>query len=90
FWKRHCEAIKLIKPETKGTSKRLCKSQTCSRCQTIMYLGPEDSLVNHKKGYCSNGMKQISKVDEVPPWLQPCRIFTAGKTFHLQTFYMTI
>jgi hypothetical protein len=55
-----------------------------------MYPGPEGSSLNHKRAYCSDGVKQVSKVDEVPPWPQPHGVFTAGKTFHPQAFYVTL
>ncbi|KAF8546805.1 hypothetical protein OG21DRAFT_1372090, partial [Imleria badia] len=90
FWKKHCDAIVLIKPEAEG-AKKARKAQTCSHCQTIMYPGPEGSSLNHKRAYCSNGVKQVSKAgNEVPPWPQPEGIFTAGKTFHPHTFYVTV
>ena len=31
-----------------------------------MYPGPEGSSLNHKWAYCNNGVRQVSKVDEVP------------------------
>jgi hypothetical protein len=55
-----------------------------------MYPGPEGSLLNHKRAYCSDGVKQVSKVDEVPPWPQPHSVFTAGKMFHPQDFSVTL
>ncbi|KAF8444446.1 hypothetical protein L210DRAFT_3311152, partial [Boletus edulis BED1] len=80
FWKKHCNTVVLIKPEAEGASK---KAQTCSHCQTIMYPSSEGSSLNHKRAYCSDGVRQVSKAgDEVPPWPQPQGIFTAGKTFH--------
>ncbi|KAF8423457.1 hypothetical protein L210DRAFT_3570273 [Boletus edulis BED1] len=91
FWKKHCNAVVLIKPEAEGASKKVRKAQTCSRCQTIMYPGSEGSSLNHKRAYCSDGVRQVSKAgDEVPPWPQPQGIFTAGKTFHPQVFYVTV
>ena len=62
----------------------LCSNWIFSRCR------PEGSSLNHKKGYCGDGVKQVSKADEVPPWPQPQGIFTAGKTFHPQAFYVTV
>ena len=55
-----------------------------------MYPGPEGSFLNHKRTYCNDGIRQVSKVDEVPPWPQPRSVFTAGKTFHPQAFYVTL
>ena len=61
------------------------------RCRTIMYPGSEGSSLNHKRAYCSDGVKQVSKAGkEVPPWPQPQGIFTARKTFHPQAFYTTV
>ncbi|KAH0835772.1 hypothetical protein J3R83DRAFT_9614, partial [Lanmaoa asiatica] len=49
------------------------------------------SSLNHKRAYCSDGVRQVSKVDEeVPPWPQPQGVFTAGKTFHPQVFYVML
>ncbi|KAF8124424.1 hypothetical protein EV363DRAFT_1540574 [Boletus edulis] len=92
-WKRHCNAVVLIKPKAEGASKKVRKAQTCSRCQTIMYPGSEGSSLNHKRAYCSDGVRQVSFFkagDEVPPWPQPQGIFTAGKTFHPQMFYVAV
>ena len=55
-----------------------------------MYPGPEGSALNHKRGYCSDGVKQVSKHEEIPPWPQPYGIFTTGKTFHPPAFYRTV
>lgn len=52
--------------------------------------GPEGSPLNHKKNYCHDGVKQLSRVDEVPPWPQPQGTFTAGKMFHPQAFYVAV
>ena len=50
-----------------------------------MYPGPEGSSLNHKWAYCNDGIRQVSKVDEVPRG-----VFTAGKTFHPQAFYVPL
>ncbi|KAG8214768.1 hypothetical protein J3R82DRAFT_9873 [Butyriboletus roseoflavus] len=72
FWKKHYDAIILIKPEAKEANKK-------------------GSFLNHKRVYCSNGVNQVSKAsDEVPPWPQPQGIFTTGKMFHPQVFYITV
>lgn len=56
-----------------------------------MYHSSEGSSLNHKRAYCSDGVRQVSKAgEEVPPWPQPQDIFTAGKIFHSQAFYVTI
>ncbi|KAG1804558.1 hypothetical protein EV424DRAFT_1351258 [Suillus variegatus] len=69
FWRRHCSVVPLVKEEP---GRKARKAQTCSRCQTIMYPGPENSPLNHKKGYCADGVKQSSKAagEELPPWPQ--------------------
>jgi hypothetical protein len=64
----------------------------CSHCQTIMYSGPENSPLNHKKGYCADGVKQSSKAagKDLPPWPQPRGIFSDGQTFHPHVFLSTV
>ncbi|KAG1823907.1 uncharacterized protein BJ212DRAFT_1243728, partial [Suillus subaureus] len=67
------------------------KVQTCSHCQTIMYPGPENSPLNHKQGYCANGVKQVSKSGkDPPPWPQPQGLFSKGRTFHLHMFLLAV
>lgn len=39
LWKRHCEAVKLIKPEAEGTSKRM-SNIACSDMLSIHIPGP--------------------------------------------------
>ncbi|KAH0839387.1 hypothetical protein J3R83DRAFT_100, partial [Lanmaoa asiatica] len=34
------------------------------------------------RGFCADGIKQTSKVKELPPWPQPHGLFTEGWTFH--------
>jgi hypothetical protein len=73
----------------------------CKRCRTIMYPGPTGAPENHKKGYCSDGVKQTlthSKQNQDPPkpnqsvslatpaWPQPVGIFTNGTQFHPTVF----
>ncbi|KAG1825378.1 hypothetical protein EV424DRAFT_1320115, partial [Suillus variegatus] len=86
FWCRHCSIIPLVKEEPGR------KAQTCSCCQTIMYPGPENSPLNHKKGYCADGVKQSSKAasEELPPWPQPRGIFSEGRMFHPHMFLSTV
>jgi hypothetical protein len=57
-----------------------------------MYPGPENSPLNHKKGYCADGVKQLSKNagDDLPPWPQPRGIFSEGCTFHPRVFLSTV
>jgi hypothetical protein len=66
-----------------------------------MYPGPTGAVENHKKGYCSDGVKQTleqSRQNQDPPqpnqsvsiaspgWPQPSGIFTNGTHFHPVTF----
>ncbi|KAG2120419.1 uncharacterized protein F5147DRAFT_563009 [Suillus discolor] len=66
FWCHHCSVVPLVKEE-RGKNPR--KAQTCSCCQTIMYPGPKNSPLNHKRGYCADGIKQVSKNSskDLPP-----------------------
>ncbi|KAG1747820.1 uncharacterized protein EDB91DRAFT_1262895 [Suillus paluster] len=59
FWHRHCSVVPLVKEE-RGK-------------KTIMYPGPENSALNHKKGYCADSVKQVLKNggEDLPPWPQP-------------------
>ncbi|KAG2059579.1 hypothetical protein BDR06DRAFT_1066230, partial [Suillus hirtellus] len=89
FWRHHCSVVPLVKEE-RGKKPR--KAQTCSRCQTIMYPGPENSPLNHKRGYCADGVKQVSKnsSEDLPPWPQPQGLFSEGRTFHLHAFLLAV
>ncbi|KAG1785108.1 uncharacterized protein HD556DRAFT_1435280 [Suillus plorans] len=87
FWRRHCHAIELIKAEP---GKKIRKAHTCSRCKTIMYPGPENSGYNHRRGFCADGAKQVSKIELPPPWPQPPGIFSEGKHFHPRAFLETV
>ncbi|KAG2128931.1 uncharacterized protein EDB93DRAFT_1049762, partial [Suillus bovinus] len=46
--------------------------------------GKNNSPLNHKRGYCANGIKQSSKAtgEELPPCPQPRGIFSEGQTFY--------
>jgi hypothetical protein len=70
-----------------------------------MYPGPSGSAENHKKGYCSDGVKQgmeQSSQNEDPPkdnqptlctspqWPQPQGIFTHGTHFNVFAFLTKI
>ena len=49
-----------------------------------MWAGGEGGDDNHKRGYCSDGVKQKAgpaHSDGLPPWPQPSGIFTAGTHF---------
>ncbi|KAG2060562.1 hypothetical protein BDR06DRAFT_863791, partial [Suillus hirtellus] len=85
FWCHHCSVVPLVKEEQ---GKKPQKAQTCSHCQTIMYPGPENSPLNHKQGYCADGIKQVSKnsSEDLPPWPQPQGLFSEGHTFHPHAF----
>jgi len=48
-----------FRPLSHGFHQR--KAATCSRCNTIMYPGPTGSSENHKRGYCSDGVRQREK-----------------------------
>ncbi|KAG1814114.1 hypothetical protein EV424DRAFT_1326182 [Suillus variegatus] len=87
FWRRHCHVIELVKAEP---GKKLRKAHTCSRCQTIMYPGPENSGYNHRHGFCADGAKKVSKNEPPSPWPQPPGIFSEGKRFHPCAFLETI
>ncbi|KAG1780071.1 hypothetical protein EV702DRAFT_1194838 [Suillus placidus] len=89
FWRRHCHVIELIKAES-GLGKKIRKAHTCSRCKTIMYPGPENSGYNHRRGFCADGAKQVSKTEPPPPWPQPPGIFSEGKHFHPRAFLETV
>jgi len=104
FWRKHCAAVPLIKTEHANLGKAVCvytdkvpnthdfqgRAATCSQCHTIMYPGPMGSPENHKKGYCSDGFKQVMKSDTVPDWPQPQEIFEFGTTFRPIQFLATI
>ncbi|KAH9952137.1 hypothetical protein B0H21DRAFT_684053 [Amylocystis lapponica] len=92
FWKKHCGAVQLIRSNGTETKKR--KTNTCTRCKTIMWPGPEGANINHRKGYCSDGVpqkpKKVEKIvgdksesifEELPPWPQPHGIFAGGNQF---------
>ncbi|KAJ7130666.1 hypothetical protein C8R46DRAFT_1236100 [Mycena filopes] len=99
FWRQHCFAVTLLKPDpasTEGTVKaeksNSRKVAVCTRCNKVMYPGPPGAVENHKKGYCSDGFKQKPPVgDTVPiPWPQPQGIFSAGSEFHPLPFLAVI
>ncbi|KAG1751552.1 uncharacterized protein EDB91DRAFT_1078312 [Suillus paluster] len=83
FWRHHCSVVPLVKEEQ--------GEKTCSCCQTIMYPGPENLPLNHKRGYCADGVKQVSKSGEdLPPWPQPQGLFSEGCTFHPHAFLLAV
>ncbi|KAF9540596.1 hypothetical protein CPC08DRAFT_650852, partial [Agrocybe pediades] len=100
FWKKHCFAVSLIKSEPSSafnpaSSTSHQKPAICTRCKTIMYPGPTGSSENHKKGHCSNGVKQKAKLgspdsDTHPDWPQPAGVFSNGTHFHPVAFLTAI
>ncbi|KAG1764260.1 hypothetical protein EV702DRAFT_1014433 [Suillus placidus] len=91
FWRYHCSVVPLVKEVVLPWSGSPRKAQTCSRCQTIMYPGTENSPLNHKRGYCADGVKQVSKSGEdLPPWPQPQGLFSEGRTFHPHAFLTAV
>ncbi|GBE80636.1 hypothetical protein SCP_0303530 [Sparassis crispa] len=79
------------------------KANTCSRCKVIMYPGPEGSDINHKRSFCSDGVRQkpkklemlvdgkiVKSVEDVPAWPQPSGIFSTGTHFNPHVFLATI
>ena len=60
-----------------------------------MWAQGEGGSENHKKGYCSDGVKQKPAsvggvIEELPPWPQPNDIFTKGTQFWPQRFTRTV
>jgi len=59
-----------------------------------MYPGPTGSSENHKRGYCSDGVRQREKAGSIdgplPEWPQPLGIFTNGTHFHPLIFLSMI
>lgn len=55
-----------------------------------MYPAPENSEENHRRGFCADGTKQVSKCEAPPPWPQPPGIFSEGKHFHPRAFLETV
>ncbi|OJA17539.1 hypothetical protein AZE42_12814 [Rhizopogon vesiculosus] len=51
----------------------------------LMYPGPENSPLNHKKGYCLDDIRQVpaKNSDEgLPSWPKPRGLFSEGRMFH--------
>ncbi|OBZ70866.1 hypothetical protein A0H81_09129 [Grifola frondosa] len=98
FWHKHCHAVPaLVKTEAGDKKKR--KNHVCLRCKKLMWPGPEGSPINHKKSYCSDGVKQKPPkveqkvngvvetiIEELPEWPQPSGVFTHGTHFHPAAF----
>ncbi|KAI1781854.1 hypothetical protein LXA43DRAFT_907485 [Ganoderma leucocontextum] len=97
FWERHCLAVDMLAPgkRGKGKGKQTRKPNTCHRCLSIMWAHGEGNSGNHKKGYCSDGVRQKPPtvdgvVEELPPWPQPNDIFTMGTQFWPKRFNRTV
>ncbi|KAL6299496.1 hypothetical protein BKA93DRAFT_829872 [Sparassis latifolia] len=103
FWKKHCNAVPLLKSPDGNGKKSQRKTNTCSRCKVIMWPGPEGSEINHKRSYCSDGVKQKPQkiqtvsgaqvktvLEEPPQWPQPPGIFTGGTHFSPDIFLATL
>ncbi|KAI1790224.1 hypothetical protein LXA43DRAFT_973740 [Ganoderma leucocontextum] len=98
FWERHCNAVHLVQGKaSKGKGKvtqqvlSARKPHTCHRCLSTMWAGGEGGRENHKRGYCSDGVKQKPTAvdgvtEELPPWPQPNGLFTKGDTFWPKRF----
>jgi hypothetical protein len=52
--------------------------------------GRANSHLNHKLGYCSDGVKQKFANDEAPPWPQPHGIFARGADFNPVPFLIAL
>ncbi|KAI0365885.1 hypothetical protein BV20DRAFT_953368, partial [Pilatotrama ljubarskyi] len=101
FWQKHCHAVPLMK--SGGTDLRKRKNNTCRRCKAIMWPGPKGSPENHKRSYCSDGVrmnpqatqktpdgKTVTITEDLPPWPQPSGIFENGTKFHPTSFLRTV
>ncbi|KAI1785508.1 hypothetical protein LXA43DRAFT_899656 [Ganoderma leucocontextum] len=95
FWTHHCNTVNLVQGKpSKGKGKvtqQARKPHTCHCCLSTMWAGGEGGHDNHKKGYCSDGVKQKpvavdGVTEELPPWPQPNRIFMKGDTFWPKRF----
>ncbi|KAA1480032.1 hypothetical protein DENSPDRAFT_905230, partial [Dentipellis sp. KUC8613] len=82
FWKKHCEAVRLL---YNGTDRN--KHNICQRCNAIMWPYPVGSDGNHSRGFCSDGVAQKGKDGEMlPSYPQPQGIFSSGNSFHAMPF----
>lgn len=68
-----------------------------------MWPGPKGSPLNHKRAFCSDGVRMKSQVnqktpdgrtvtitEDLPPWPQPAGIFEDGTTFHPTVFLRAV
>jgi hypothetical protein len=70
------------------------KPASCPRCKKIMYPGPTGAPENHKRGYCSDGVKSKppdnTSSNYLPPWPQPNGIFSSGTSFNPTAFLSAV
>ncbi|OBZ69972.1 hypothetical protein A0H81_10475 [Grifola frondosa] len=92
FWRKHCAIVSLSKTEAEPSNpgEKKCKVQTCGCCHQVKYPGGIGSKGNHKKQYCSDGVKPKDSTDISPDWPQPSGIFTGGSHFHPIVFLTTL
>ncbi len=66
------------------------KVAMCTRCKQMKYPGGTGSAANHRRDYCSDGVRCANKskagTDIIPDWPQPPGIFTTGSKFHAIEF----
>lgn len=68
-----------------------------------MWPGPKGSPLNHKRAFCSDGVRMKSQAqqktadgrivtitEDLPPWPQPSGIFEDGTTFHPTVFLSAV
>ncbi|KAI0681978.1 hypothetical protein BC835DRAFT_1300937, partial [Cytidiella melzeri] len=76
FWREHCFAVPLARETTEESAGK--KAQTCGRCKTLKHPGGVNGGLNHKRDFCSDGVRITLKVrsDTLPVFPQPEGIFT--------------
>ncbi|GBE88497.1 hypothetical protein SCP_1303130 [Sparassis crispa] len=102
FWMKHYLAVTLLKTPEQGDGKWR-KTHTCTRCKRIMWPAQEGSRENHRKSYCTDGVRQTARkvqrlvdgktesiMEEPPNFPQPQGIFMTGTHFHPVIFLKTI
>ncbi|KAF7794597.1 hypothetical protein EIP86_005733 [Pleurotus ostreatoroseus] len=85
YWRKHCLVVALganAAQNANETKKKARRPQTCSRCKMIKYVAAIGSQANHKKHYCSDGVKSTHQGDPPPRWPQPNGLFSNGTHFH--------
>ena len=74
-------------------SRQRVKQDRCRRCQRLKYPGGKNSLENHKKLFCSDGVRIPTKKtlsSNVPDWPQPQGVYSEGGFFHTLKFLQTV